>query len=78
MQKYKEIYKYKYTYKRTVNYCYKDTDGLINLLNIKDDKILYDEKRNLVSLRIYTLNEKHLEEKNDLNNMDEYWQYWVL
>ncbi len=26
--------KYKYTYERTANYCYKDSDILINKLNI--------------------------------------------
>ncbi len=30
----------KYTYERTANYCYKDTDVLINNLNITNDKDL--------------------------------------
>ena len=43
--------KYKYTYERTANYCYKDTDVLINKLNITNDEDLYNAERELVSYR---------------------------
>lgn len=38
--------KYKYTYERTADYCYKGTDVLINKLNITNDKDLYHESIN--------------------------------
>ena len=46
-----KIDKYKYFYEWTPNYCYKDTDILINKLNIKDKKDLYNAERELVLLR---------------------------
>lgn len=52
--------KYNYTYERTANYCYKDSDVLINKLNIKVEKELYIQERALVSLRTYELNENPL------------------
>ncbi len=47
--------KYKYTYERTANYCYENSDVLINLLNITDDKDLYEAERELVMYRIAEL-----------------------
>ncbi len=67
--------KYKYTYERTSNYCYKDMDVLINLLNIKDDEILYDAERDLVSLRIYELNEKPLKGNFDFKYLKDIHKY---
>ena len=67
--------KYKYTYERTANYCYKGTDVLINLLNIKDDEILYDAERDLVSLRIYELNEKPLKGNFDFKYLKDIHKY---
>ena len=52
--------KYKYTYERTANYCYKDSDVLINKLNITNDEDLYNAERELVSYRTYELNEMPL------------------
>ena len=52
--------KYKYTYEKTADYCYKGTDVLINKLNITNDEDLFNAERELVSLRIYELNEKPL------------------
>lgn len=43
--------KYKYSYVNDGTYCYPNTDILINKLNIKDDNVLYDMERKLVSLR---------------------------
>ncbi len=43
--------KYKYSYEWTPNYCYKDTDILINKLNIKNEKDLFNAERTLVTLR---------------------------
>ena len=61
--------KYKYTYERTANYCYKDTDVLINKLNITNDKDLYDAERELVSLRTYELNTTPLKGNFDFNHL---------
>ena len=62
IEKYRGIYdnKYKYNYEWTADYCYKDTDVLINKLNITNDDDLYNAERELVSLRTYELNEKPL------------------
>ena len=43
--------KYKYTYERTADYCYKGTDVLINKLNITNDEDLFKAERELVSLK---------------------------
>lgn len=59
--------KYKYTYENTINYCYEGTNILINLLNITDDEDLYKAERELVSLRIYELNEEPLKGNFDFN-----------
>ena len=67
--------KYKYTYERTADYCYKDTDVLINKLNITNDKDLFDAERELVSLRTYELNETPLKGNFDfqyLKNIHKY------
>ena len=67
--------KYKYTYKRTSNYCYKGTDVLINKLNITNDKDLFNAERELVSLRTYELNENPLKGSFDfkyLKNIHKY------
>ena len=45
--------KYKYTYEITSNYCYKDSDVLINKLNITNDEDSFNAERELVSLRTY-------------------------
>ncbi len=52
--------KYKYTFEKTADYCYKDTDVLINKLNITNDEDLFNAERELVSLRTYELNENPL------------------
>ncbi len=44
--------KYKYSYINDGTYCYPDTDILINKLNIRNEKDLYDIERKLVSLRV--------------------------
>lgn len=43
--------KYKYTYEKTANYCYKDSDVLINNLNITNEDDLYKAERELVAIR---------------------------
>ena len=48
--------KYRYTYERTGTYCYKDSDVLINKLNITDEDDLYKAERGLVAIRIAQLN----------------------
>lgn len=52
--------RYKYTYEITADYCYKDTDVLINKLNITNEEDLFNAERELVSLRTYELNESPL------------------
>ncbi len=67
--------KYKYTYEKTADYCYKDTDVLINKLNITNDEDLFNAERELVSLRTYELNEKPLKGNFDfqyLKNIHKY------
>ena len=67
--------KYKYFYERTSNYCYKGTDVLINKLNITSDEDLFNAERELVSLRIYELNENPLKGSFDfkyLKNIHKY------
>lgn len=44
--------KYKYVYEDTSDYCYSNTDILINKLNINDDNDLYLAEQELVGLRI--------------------------
>ena len=46
------VNKYKYTYEKTTDYCYKGTDVLINKLNITNDEDLYKAEMDLVPLRV--------------------------
>ena len=57
--------KYKYTYEKTANYCYKGTDVLINLLNITNEEDLYNAERELVSLRVLELNDNPIKSNFD-------------
>lgn len=61
--------KYKYTYEKTANYCYKDSNVLINKLNITDEKDLYDAERGLVTLRTAQLNEEPIKGYFDFNHL---------
>lgn len=67
--------KYKYTYEKTADYCYKDTNVLINKLNIKNDADLFDAERELVSLRTYELNEKPLKGDFDFKYLKDIHKY---
>ena len=67
--------KYKYTYERTANYCYKGTDVLINKLNITNDEDLFNAERELVSLRTYELNEKPLKGNFDFKYLKDIHKY---
>ena len=67
--------KYKYTYERTADYCYKGTDILINKLNITNDEDLFNAERELVSLRTYELNEKPLKGNFDFNYLKDIHKY---
>lgn len=55
IEKYSSIYGSKCAYVMTDDYCYNDTDVLINLLNITNKKDLFNAERDLVSLRTYEL-----------------------
>lgn len=61
--------KYKYSYINDGTYCYPNTDILINKLNIKDDKILNDVERKLVSLRVDELIDKPVVGNFDFNHL---------
>ena len=67
--------KYKYTYERTTNYCYKGTDVLINKLNITNDEDLFNAERELVSLRTYELNERPLKGNFDFKYLKDIHKY---
>ena len=67
--------KYKYTYEKTADYCYKDTDVLINKLNITNDEDLFNAERELVSLRTYELNEKPLKGNFDFKYLKDIHKY---
>lgn len=67
--------KYKYTYERTADYCYKGTDVLINKLNITNDEDLFNAERELVSLRTYELNEKPLKGNFDFKYLKDIHKY---
>lgn len=67
--------KYKYTYEKTANYCYKDTEVLINKLNITNDEDLFNAERELVTLRIYELNEKALKGNFDFKYLKDIHKY---
>ena len=43
--------KYSYSYERTANYCYPDSDVLINKLDIHDGKELFNVEREYVTIR---------------------------
>lgn len=67
--------KYKYTYEKTANYCYKGTDVLINKLNITNDKDLFDAERELVLLRTHELNENPLKGSFDFKHLKSIHKY---
>jgi len=67
--------KYKYTYERTANYCYNDTDVLINKLNITNYEDLFNAERELVSLRTFELNEIPLKGNFDFKYLKDIHKY---
>lgn len=67
--------KYKYSYERTSEYCYKGTDILINKLNIINDEDLFNAERELVSLRTYELNEIPLKGNFDFDYLKSIHRY---
>jgi len=67
--------KYKYTYEKTADYCYKGTDVLINKLNITNDEDLFNAERELVSLRTYEINEKPLKGDMDFKYLKDIHKY---
>ena len=69
------VNKYKYTYERTADYCYKGTDVLINKLNITNEEDLFNAERELVSLRIYELNENPLKGNFDFKYLKDIHKY---
>ena len=61
--------KYRYTYERTGTYCYKNSDVLINKINITDDDDLYEAERGLVAIRTAQLNEEPIKGNFDFNHL---------
>lgn len=59
--------KYKYSYEKTADYCYKNTDVLINNLNITNNKDLYEAERELVMLRTSELADNPIKGNFDFN-----------
>ena len=70
--------RYKYTYEKTVNYCYKDTDVLINKLNITNEKDLYRAERELVALRMSQFNDNPLKGSFDFNYLKDIHKYLLF
>lgn len=67
--------KYKYTYERTADYCYKGTDVLINKLNITNDEDLFNAERELVSLRVSAFNDSPLKGNFDFKYLKDIHRY---
>lgn len=67
--------KYKYTYERTTDYCYKGTDVLINKLNITNDEDLFNAERELVSLRVSAFNDNPLKGNFDFKYLKDIHKY---
>lgn len=61
--------KYKYTYEKTANYCYKGTDILINKLNITNDDDLYKAERELVAIRTAEFVKQPIKGNFDFNHL---------
>ena len=68
--------KYRYTYERTGTYCYKDSDVLINKLNITDEDDLYKAERGLVAIRIAQLNQEPIKGNFDFNHLKSIHKYF--
>ena len=47
--------KYSYSFERTANYCYPNSDVLINKLNIHDETELFNVEREYVTIRTTAL-----------------------
>ncbi|MCL2052211.1 MAG: Fic family protein [Lachnospiraceae bacterium] len=61
--------KYSYSYERTADYCYPDSDVLINKLNIKDSKELFIAEREFVSYRVALLLDKPMKGNFDFKHL---------
>lgn len=61
--------KYKYSYEKTANYCYRDSDVLINNLNIMKDVDLYKAERELVAIRTAELSNEPIKGNFDFEHL---------
>ena len=61
--------KYKYSYERTSDYCYHNSDVLKNKLNIKDDKELFIAEREFITYRVAILTDKPLKGNFDFEHL---------
>lgn len=66
---------YKYIYERTSNYCYPDSDVLINKLGIKDEELLNKYERRLVAIRQTELIQKPIKGNLDFIHLKKIHKY---
>lgn len=69
--------KYKYVYEDTNDYCYSNTDILINKLNINDDNDLYLAEQELVGLRIKEIVLTPVKGNFDFRHLKKYTQIFI-
>ncbi len=69
--------KYKYVYEDTSDYCYPNTDILINKLNINDDNDLYLAEQELVGLRIKEIVLTPVKGNFDFRHLKKYTQIFI-
>ena len=61
--------KYSYKYEKTPNYCYKDSETLINKFDIKDENILFDFERRYTAIREAELLENPIKGNFDFDHL---------
>lgn len=66
---------YRYTYEKTPNYCYKDSDVLINLLNIRNQDELYIAEREISGYRTIELKRKPIKGNFDFKYLKSIHKY---
>lgn len=67
--------KYRYSYDRTPNYCYLDSDVLINKFDIRDGQKLSQYERQLVAIRSVELIENPIKGNFDFEHLKEIHKY---
>ena len=67
--------KYKYSFERTANYCYPNSDVLINKWNIRDEAELFKLEREYVAVRATTLEITSIKGNLDFAHLKEIHKY---